>query len=205
MARTKAFDEEAVLDRAMDIFWTNGYCSTSLEDLVTGLGISRSSMYDTFTDKHTLYLAALKRYRLQTTEKAITMLMKAYPVIPALEALLEQIISESVGAKSNNQEHQKQCVKGCLIVNSMIEFGTSDSEITNFISLNNEQFVRAIESAIERGQKSGEIANILPAQSLAEFVFNTILGMRVMAKSHPTRAQLENIVSLTLSCLRSAV
>ena len=204
MARTKAFDEEAVLDRALNLFWTKGYCSTSLEDLVTGLGISRSSMYDTFTDKHTLYVAALKRYRLQTTEKAITMLMKAHLIMPALEALLEQIITESVGAKNGKKGHQEQCYKGCFIVNSMIEFGINDSEITNVVSLNNEQFVRAIETAIERGQKSGEIVNAQSAQSLAEFVFSTILGIRVMAKSHPTRERLENIVSLTLSCLRSS-
>jgi TetR/AcrR family transcriptional repressor of nem operon len=41
-------------------FSRKGYAGTSMQDLVDGLDISRSSMYDTFTGKHTLYLKALE-------------------------------------------------------------------------------------------------------------------------------------------------
>jgi TetR/AcrR family transcriptional regulator, transcriptional repressor for nem operon len=47
MARTKDFDEDEVLAKAMHLFWLKGYNATSMQDLVDGLGISRSSMYDT--------------------------------------------------------------------------------------------------------------------------------------------------------------
>ena len=63
MARTKDFDENEVLSKAMELFWSKGYNATSMEDLVGGLGISRSSLYDTYTDKHTLFIKALEQYQ----------------------------------------------------------------------------------------------------------------------------------------------
>src|ERR1700748_739988 len=63
MARTKDFDENEVLAKAIQIFWHKGYNGTSMQDLVDGLGISRSSLYDTYTDKHTLFVKALESYQ----------------------------------------------------------------------------------------------------------------------------------------------
>lgn len=56
MARSKEFDIDDVLLKAMTIFWQQGYEKTSMQDLVTGMGIHKRSMYDTFGDKHTLYI-----------------------------------------------------------------------------------------------------------------------------------------------------
>ncbi len=63
MARTKDFDEQEVLKKAVCLFWNKGYNATSMQDLVDQLGISRSSLYDTYGDKHTLYLKALEEYQ----------------------------------------------------------------------------------------------------------------------------------------------
>jgi hypothetical protein len=57
MARQKEFDREAALDRAMAAFWSKGYAATSIEDLLAHMGIQRGSLYGTFGDKRTLFLA----------------------------------------------------------------------------------------------------------------------------------------------------
>jgi TetR/AcrR family transcriptional repressor of nem operon len=62
MARHKEFDRDAVLHKAMEVFWSRGYGATSIQDLVKHMGINRQSLYDTFGDKHALYLQALDRY-----------------------------------------------------------------------------------------------------------------------------------------------
>jgi TetR/AcrR family transcriptional repressor of nem operon len=199
MARTKVFDEEVALDRARDVFWTKGYCATSLEDLVSELGISRSSLYDTYTDKHTLYVAALERYKHQTLDQIVATLMKSYPVLPAIEALLENVVNASgweASAQSNSSAN-----KGCFIVNSMIEFSGNDADVAAVIEDNNGRFITALEAALERGQKAGEVTDKSSPRALAAFVFNTIIGLRVMAKARPTRAQLRGIADVALSCL----
>ena len=56
MARTKEFDEQVVLTKAMNLFWEQGYEKTSMQELVDRMGIHRRSIYDTFGDKHQLCL-----------------------------------------------------------------------------------------------------------------------------------------------------
>lgn len=56
MGRSREFDENVVLQKAMELFWKQGYEKTSLNDLVEHMGIHRRSLYDTFGDKHTLFL-----------------------------------------------------------------------------------------------------------------------------------------------------
>ena len=63
MARHKEFDRDEALQRAMEVFWSRGYEAASVGELVKQMGINRQSLYDTFGDKHALYLQALDRYR----------------------------------------------------------------------------------------------------------------------------------------------
>ncbi|MGO2638704.1 MAG: TetR/AcrR family transcriptional regulator, partial [Enterococcus viikkiensis] len=59
MARVKEFDETEVLTKAMQLFWQQGYEKTSMQELVDVMGIHRRSIYDTFGDKHQLFLKSL--------------------------------------------------------------------------------------------------------------------------------------------------
>lgn len=72
MARTKEFDEDAVLLKAVRLFWEQGYEKTSMTDLVNHMGVHKRSLYDTFGDKHSLYIKTLNRYtQLQSEKKSI--------------------------------------------------------------------------------------------------------------------------------------
>jgi len=60
MARTKEFDPEVVLDRALDLFWQRGYEATSLSDLTRAMGINAPSLYAAFDCKEALFGEALR-------------------------------------------------------------------------------------------------------------------------------------------------
>ncbi len=62
MARKKEFDPEERMEKARDLFWEKGYNATSMEDLVQTMGLNRGSIYDTYGDKHSLYLQCLGNY-----------------------------------------------------------------------------------------------------------------------------------------------
>ncbi len=62
MARPRNYDEDQVLQGAVALFRGRGYERTSVPDLIDELGICRQSLYNTFGDKHGLYLMALDRY-----------------------------------------------------------------------------------------------------------------------------------------------
>src|ERR1700733_15294365 len=109
MPRTKEFDEAEVLDQALELFRARGFKHTSFSDLTNELGVSRQSLYDTYGDKQTLYLTALKRYLDRGTDFIRRQLESPAPVREAFAGLFENL---AAGNCANGS-------KGCLMVNSM--------------------------------------------------------------------------------------
>src|ERR1700712_3748279 len=89
MARTKDFDENEVLTKAIQLFGHKGYNGTSMQDLVDGLGISRSSLYDTYTDKHTLFVKALESYQNTGAANIRDIINQPIPAKEIVKQLLE--------------------------------------------------------------------------------------------------------------------
>ncbi|OKH17284.1 TetR/AcrR family transcriptional regulator [[Limnothrix rosea] IAM M-220] len=60
--RKLTFKREVVLDKAMALFWEKGYPATGLTELLECMGIKRQSLYNTFGNKHGLFLEAIAHY-----------------------------------------------------------------------------------------------------------------------------------------------
>lgn len=192
MARTKDFDEDEVLEKAMNLFWLKGYNGTSMQDLVDGLGISRSSLYDTYVDKHTLFLRSLDHYKMGTAEKMGKMIQGIPSAKEKIRRMLEYIISELVSDK----EH-----KGCFLVNAGVEMASQDKEVNTMLCENDRQVEGYFFDIIKQGQESGEIINKQDARVLAQFILNNVKGVRVTARSTADRRVFNDIINLTLSVL----
>src|SRR3989454_1626399 len=96
MARHKEFDRDEVLHKAMEVFWSRGYEATSIRDLVKHMGINRPSLYDTFGDKHALYLQALDRYREVEGRKVLELLERPGSVKKTLRQLFGGVVEKAV-------------------------------------------------------------------------------------------------------------
>ena len=192
MARTKDFDENEVLNKAIAVFWHKGYNGTSMQDLVDGLGISRSSLYDTYGDKHTLFIKALESYQSAGSVKVCAIINNSGPAKERIKKLLTLIAGELLG----DQKH-----KGCFMVNAEVEVAPHDPEVSKMICQNDQQVEDALYQVIKKGQESGEIANRQDARALARFTFNTVKGIRVTAKSITDKAVFDDIIKLALAIL----
>lgn len=192
MARNKDFDEDELLGKAVDLFWDKGYHATSAQDLVDGLGISRSSIYNTYTDKKTLFSKALRQYQGKNTSAVLTLLGNADNPAEAIKQVLYGVIRES---------EEDKLAKGCFMVNTAIELSSHDKEIAELVSENNQSVEDALTSVIEKGQHLGQFKTALPARALARFIFSTISGLRVSARSGAGSSVLEDIVRVALSAL----
>ncbi|MGZ3764371.1 MAG: TetR/AcrR family transcriptional regulator [Mucilaginibacter sp.] len=192
MARTKDFDENEVLKKAVILFWRKGYSATSMQDLVDELGISRSSLYDTYGDKHTLFIKALETYKESATIKMCNIVSNTLSAKDAIRQLLEINALELIG---DNQH------KGCFMINAAVEVAPHDDEVSNIVCQNDQHIEDAFYQAIKKGQESGELANKQDARALARFILNTIKGIRVSAKSTTDKSIFDDIIKLTMSVL----
>jgi len=192
MARTKDFDENEVLTKAIQLFWHKGYNGTSMQDLVDGLGISRSSLYDTYTDKHTLFVKALESYQNSGAEKIQEITNNSGSAKDTIKKLLEFVTNELLDDKQQ---------RGCFMVNAEVEVAPHDAEINNLVCKNDQQMEEAFYLVIKKGKDSGEIKNQQDSRALSRFIFNTVKGIRVTAKSTTDKSVFDDIIKLTISAL----
>jgi TetR/AcrR family transcriptional repressor of nem operon len=148
MARTKDFDEHEVLAKAIQLFWYKGYNGTSMQDLVDGLGISRSSLYDTYTDKHTLFVKALESYQLAGAGKIQAIIDQNR--IPAKETV-KQLVDLATDLLDDKQQ------KGCFMVNAEVEVAPHDEQVSEMVCKNDQQMEEAFYQVIQKGKDTGEI------------------------------------------------
>lgn len=192
MARTKDFDEKEVLDKAIHLFWHKGYNGTSMQDLVDGLGISRSSLYDTYGDKHTLYVKALESYQNASGSEMCDMISNAASAKEAIRQLLEYVTRNLL----SDEQH-----KGCFMVNAGVEVAPHDTEVNDLLCKNEQQLENVFYRAIKKGQESGEINSSQDAMALTRFISNTVKGIQVSAKSTTDKAFFDDIIQTTMLVL----
>src|SRR5258708_16591859 len=104
MGGKKAFEPDQALKKAMSLVWERGYEGSSVEDLVQCTGLGRGSLYDTFGDKHSLYLAALDRYCGLNREQMAVFRQQS----GSLREILESLLQSSITSLDNNPSH-RQC------------------------------------------------------------------------------------------------
>ncbi len=154
MPRPKSFDPDVALDRAMGVFWEKGYESASVQDLTTRMGINRFSLYDTFGDKRSLFLAALDRY----VEGVMGEVLGA---IASPEATLEDLERWLIHAAEPCEEEGARC---CMMLRCAIEMAPDDEEAAARVSAAKERVRGCFERILERGRASGEVrAGVDPA------------------------------------------
>ena len=191
MARTKEFEPLAALDAATELFWRKGYEAASMRELLDAMGIGRGSFYDTFGDKHTLFLSALDRFQEVRTSWVEDVLRGE-----GLDGI------EEVFRRSLDGLFQFQLPRGCLLANSAVELAPHDPEVAARISGYIRRTEDAFRGALVRARDRGEIPSDSDPRALARFVVNTLHGLRVLARAGTDRETLEDTVGVALQALR---
>lgn len=191
MGRVKQFDEQVVLNKAMHIFWEKGYEKTSMQDLVDHMGIHRRSIYDTFGDKHELFLKSLDCYEFRLNQIINQQVKQDMTVKEKLETLFLSVSSV------NNESP-----KGCLIVNSAAELSLLDEPIKKKIQELFDKSEMYLYQLLVEAMIKGEISKNKNLQELASYLHNAWIGIRVLAKTTNDQTKLHTIVKTTLSIIK---
>ncbi|WP_311769227.1 TetR/AcrR family transcriptional regulator [Listeria immobilis] len=187
----KQFDEQIVLNKAMHIFWEKGYEKTSMQDLVDYMGIHRRSIYDTFGDKHELFLKSLDCYEFRLNQIINQQVKQDMTIKEKLETLFLSVSSV------NNESP-----KGCLIVNSAAELSLLDEPIKKKIQELFDKSEMYLYQLLVEAMIKGEISKNKNLQELACYLHNAWVGIRVLVKTTNDQTKLPTIVKTTLSIIK---
>ncbi|PGE31625.1 TetR/AcrR family transcriptional regulator [Bacillus wiedmannii] len=193
MARTREFDEDQVLDAAMQLFWEKGYEATSLSDLTSRMGIQRPSIYSAFGDKKELFEAALRRYTMSRASDIRNRLQSHSSVKEVFSIFFADVV---------NKEYAGDLSKGCFCINTMVELAPHDERF-EILTREHQMYLAVIfQETIERGIQSGELEVNTDAKSLAQALIVSLIGLTVMMKSRPQRSFVDNVIAATLTLLK---
>lgn len=189
MAGVKQFDRDAVVERAMVLFWRQGYGATSIKDLERATRLRRGSLYNAFGDKPGLFIAALKHYETTVGHARISQLADPDPY-RAIEGFLTVLV---------DQMDEPRRPRGCLHTNTALEFPSAPDVILRVIAARTSAIERAIYQVLRRAQREGLLAAKADIRALARFYLGVAKGMTVLHKVFGDAASVRDIVKVAMS------
>lgn len=180
----KQFDSDDALAKAMSAFWARGYEATSIQDLLAVMGINRGSLYATFGDKHSLFMAALRRYDARYRADWIATLSQSASPRAAILGAFESAIATAIDQGSSD---------GCLLVNTALELSPHDPEVAALVAKSFQEMEGFFHAMITESQAKGEIPTAVEPVGTARALLSLFIGLRVLARSRPEAALLRSV------------
>lgn len=192
MGRSKTFDEDRVIDAAVDCFWRHGYEATSVRDLTEAMGIGGASLYHAYGDKRELFVLSLERYANRSMRERIARIEMRHPPRQAIGAFLAEIINRSVS--------DPDC-KGCLLVNSALDVASRDAALGKSVAAYLDEIRAFFRRSLEAGKQSGDVAERLDVDVVSAHLLGVVLAIRVLARTGARRSLLEGVAQPALDML----
>ena len=189
MPRSKSFEPEEALDKAMCLFWRKGYEAASIQDLVEATGVNRFSLYETFGDKHQLYLSAIDHYTQTYAGKRLAKLEGAKDGKKAIRDYFDELVSELCSEEGT---------RGCFLLNCAVETAPHDSKVAKRVSAHWKRMDRAFHEALRKTKVKGEPAKEGRLRRIARYLTCSSQGLIVLAKVNNSRKNLESVVKTAL-------
>jgi AcrR family transcriptional regulator len=188
IGRPREFDLDQALDRALDVFWRNGYEGSSIAELTQAMGINPPSLYAAFGNKEKLFRKALDRYVAQRTgfwDEA----RKA----PTARGMVERLLNGTVDFLT------AECnPPGCLLVRGAMSCSEAADAISRELTARRAEGEGMLRDRLDQGKAAGELPPDFDPADYARYVMTMLEGMSVRAAGGAGRAELQKVADMTL-------
>ena len=186
--RTRQFDLDEALDRALEVFWARGYEGATLPELTKVMGINRPSLYAAFGNKEQLFRKALDRYQTGPQSFLSEALKK-----PTARAVAEAIFSGFI-----EMQRDRKKARGCLIVGGALTSGEEGETIRRELAALRQSAVAIFRKRFERAVKDGDLPKNTDCKVLARYVATVLNGLAVQAASGTTEKELRHVAAMAM-------
>jgi len=187
MARKKQYNEDEVIEKAMNLFWKNGYETTSMQMLEKEMGINKFSIYSSFGNKHGLFLESLKQYK----SKVNATLVKFKNGTKGVEDI-KQFFYDSV-----NSNFKPGSQKGCFVTNTYNEFSEHEDQL---IKEQMDAFMTNLKSIIIEKLKMDPSKDDATIMKEANYLLLAKHGLAAASRVN-TKEEIEDYIEMTFKNL----
>jgi TetR/AcrR family transcriptional regulator, transcriptional repressor for nem operon len=177
MGRTRVFDESTAVRAARDVFWQHGYVSTSLAQLQTATGLSRSSLYGTFGSKRGLFEAVTKNY----LDEVVGPILEPVEVPGAGQREIVAYFHSLSDFVTSSP--RPAATRGCLILNTTVELNALDDHAALMV----QRYLDRVHAALFAALATMSATTTDP-RGKADILTAGQLGVMVTARLDPIQA-----------------
>ena len=182
----KSFDEEVIIDRAIQVFWEKGYKASSISDLTEATGINRGSLYNAFGGKLKLFIKALRKYDTENRKMIITELEALNNPREAFQKFFDTVIDETIN------DGRK---RGCFLINTALDLPSHNQEVKQIVTKGLGESEAFFQRGIEVAQARGDIAKDIIPTTTAKLLISLVVAIRVLGRGVFSEESLRTIAS----------
>ena len=189
--RPRAFDPDAALRKALDVFWERGYEGTSMNDLVEAMGIASASIYAAFGSKAELFRRTMGLYGATRGEPPRRALREQPTARGAIEAMLRATADEITRPDDPHY---------CMLILAAPTGAVENHEVREFLAGGRRAMLAEIRARLERGAADGDLtASPATLDAIARYYATVVQGLSIQARDGASRAELETIVTCAMA------
>ncbi|MGY8667106.1 TetR/AcrR family transcriptional regulator [Bradyrhizobium sp. UFLA05-109] len=184
--RPRAYEPDVALGKALDLFRTQGFAATSLDDLSEATGMNRPSLYGAFGDKRELYIKSYQRYREQARASMVEIFRADLPLRERLERIFASALAIYLSGETGP--------RGCFTVVTAASEAVGDPEIRAMVLEGLTELDKAFANCFRRAREKGELPESADPVVLAQLASATIHTIAIRSRARVPRKELDAIV-----------
>lgn len=166
MGRLQRYNKVETLEKAMNIFWRNGFSGTSMRDLESCLDMRPGSIYASFGNKEHLYKQAMDFYAVRNFNNFKKYMKNAESFMAGLDQFIWQILLDNKNPST------------CMLAKTISDISPENNKLRAKAILMIISFEDIIVTELSRARENGEINQNCDLRSLARYIQVQILGLR---------------------------
>src|SRR3954454_2254639 len=194
--RPRAHQPEIALGKALDLFRSEGFAATSLDQLSAATGMNRPSLYGAFGDKRELYIKSYQRYREDARAAMQDIFREQLPIRKRLERIYAIALDIYLSGESGP--------RGCFTVMTAASEAVADPDIRSMVIEGLTGMDKAFAACFRLAKEKGELPESADPVVLSQLASATIHSIAIRARAQMPRKELEAIVKGALDVMLGA-
>ncbi len=182
--RPASFSRDDAIDRAMQLFWREGYLGVTARDLAAAMNIQRSSFYNSFDGKAAVFTEAMQRYLGNAPDRRLDAIGADEAVVPVLVATLRELCR----VRAADPE-----ARGCLVCNCVAELVGVDASLGDALEAVVDHRLRVMQRLFAQAVARGEFVPPVETDAAARAFVAFLMGLNLVSKVVRAEAELWSI------------